>query len=211
MWQSNKQIQNLHTIYSAIVDIHQNASILSLVPLVLCNPAAFADQKHCLLYLSILIVSHPNRYHDLIDKSVPPTYVMEADPSCVDGSTVLLRFTAGAPYEDIAFRWGIQGCDAFKYSQPPKWSAARYDVKSLGFTLEHRDNFLRGAFSALVHLELIRELGSLYFHWSFDYCTCESRNAGVACICVSKNQTGPAACCLVWSLTERFLWAGPAS
>ncbi|MEW5304764.1 MAG: hypothetical protein WDW36_007353 [Sanguina aurantia] len=43
-------------------------------------------------------------YHDLIDKSVPPTYVMEPDPACVDGSTVLLRFTAGAPYEDIAFR-----------------------------------------------------------------------------------------------------------
>ncbi|KAJ1725422.1 hypothetical protein LPJ53_000352 [Coemansia erecta] len=41
-------------------------------------------------------------YPDLIDKSVAPTYRVENDPA--DEETVVLRFTAGPPYEDIAFR-----------------------------------------------------------------------------------------------------------
>ncbi|KAJ1902131.1 hypothetical protein LPJ66_000220 [Kickxella alabastrina] len=41
-------------------------------------------------------------YPDLIDKSEAPTYRIEADPLSED--TVILRFTAGPPYEDIAFR-----------------------------------------------------------------------------------------------------------
>ena len=44
-------------------------------------------------------------YHDLIDKQVAPSYKVERDPESADDSTCMLRFTAGPPYEDIAFRW----------------------------------------------------------------------------------------------------------
>jgi len=43
-------------------------------------------------------------YHDLIDKSKAPTYKVEPDPTSADGTTCILRFIAGPPYEDIAFR-----------------------------------------------------------------------------------------------------------
>lgn len=33
-----------------------------------------------------------------------PTYKVERDPSSADGATCILRFTAGPPYEDLAFR-----------------------------------------------------------------------------------------------------------
>lgn len=42
-------------------------------------------------------------YPDLVEKSKGPSYKILPDPSG-DDSTVLLKFTAGAPYEDIAFR-----------------------------------------------------------------------------------------------------------
>ncbi|KAI9504018.1 hypothetical protein GGI25_000895 [Coemansia spiralis] len=42
-------------------------------------------------------------YPDLIDKLQAPTYRVEKDPAGGD-ETVVLRFTAGPPYEDIAFR-----------------------------------------------------------------------------------------------------------
>ncbi|KAJ1821683.1 hypothetical protein IWW57_000231 [Coemansia sp. S610] len=41
-------------------------------------------------------------YPDLIDKSSAPTYRVENDPG--DEDTVVLRFVAGPPYEDVAFR-----------------------------------------------------------------------------------------------------------
>ncbi|KAJ1657324.1 hypothetical protein IWQ61_003266 [Dispira simplex] len=41
-------------------------------------------------------------YPDLIDKTVAPTYKIEPDPDSEE--TVILRFSAGPPYEDIAFR-----------------------------------------------------------------------------------------------------------
>ncbi|KAJ2747900.1 hypothetical protein GGI19_006309, partial [Coemansia pectinata] len=41
-------------------------------------------------------------YPDLIDKSSAPTYRIENDP--MDEDTVILRFIAGPPYEDVAFR-----------------------------------------------------------------------------------------------------------
>ncbi|KAG0242279.1 hypothetical protein BGW41_004493 [Actinomortierella wolfii] len=41
-------------------------------------------------------------YPDLIDKSKAPTYVIEREPG--NNDTVLIRFKAGPPYEDIAFR-----------------------------------------------------------------------------------------------------------
>ncbi|KAG8966392.1 hypothetical protein FRC03_012027, partial [Tulasnella sp. 419] len=41
-------------------------------------------------------------YPDLIDKSKAPTYKIVKEPGNDD--TVLLWFTAGPPYEDIAFR-----------------------------------------------------------------------------------------------------------
>ncbi|KAK9721780.1 hypothetical protein K7432_003179 [Basidiobolus ranarum] len=43
-------------------------------------------------------------YPDLIDKSQAPTYKIEKDPEAVNGETVFIRFVAGPPYEDIAFR-----------------------------------------------------------------------------------------------------------
>ena len=43
-------------------------------------------------------------YPDLIDKSKAPTYRIEPDPSSVTGETCLIRFSAGPPYEDIAFK-----------------------------------------------------------------------------------------------------------
>ncbi|KAJ1799247.1 hypothetical protein LPJ59_001964 [Coemansia sp. RSA 2399] len=44
-------------------------------------------------------------YPDLIDKADAPTYRVEKDPSGGDDDeTVILRFIAGPPYEDIAFR-----------------------------------------------------------------------------------------------------------
>ncbi|XP_010933314.1 splicing factor Cactin isoform X1 [Elaeis guineensis] len=41
-------------------------------------------------------------YPDLVDKSKAPTYTIEKDGS--NGETCLIRFHAGPPYEDIAFR-----------------------------------------------------------------------------------------------------------
>lgn len=41
-------------------------------------------------------------YPDLIDKSKAPTYKIVKEPG--NDETVLLHFTAGPPYEDIAFR-----------------------------------------------------------------------------------------------------------
>ncbi|KAJ1930016.1 hypothetical protein IWQ60_000680 [Tieghemiomyces parasiticus] len=41
-------------------------------------------------------------YPDLIDKTVAPSYVVDKDPT--SDETVILRFSAGPPYEDIAFR-----------------------------------------------------------------------------------------------------------
>ncbi|KAJ2712936.1 hypothetical protein H4R19_002499 [Coemansia spiralis] len=42
-------------------------------------------------------------YPDLIDRSQAPTYRVERDPAG-DDDTAVLRFSAGPPYEDIAFR-----------------------------------------------------------------------------------------------------------
>jgi hypothetical protein len=42
-------------------------------------------------------------FPDLIDKTVAPTYVIQEEDDS-SGDTVLIRFKAGAPYEDIAFR-----------------------------------------------------------------------------------------------------------
>ncbi|CAJ0641084.1 4880_t:CDS:2 [Entrophospora sp. SA101] len=41
-------------------------------------------------------------YPDLINKTKAPTYKIEREPGNTD--TVLIRFIAGPPYEDIAFR-----------------------------------------------------------------------------------------------------------
>lgn len=41
-------------------------------------------------------------YPDLIDKSSAPTYFIEKDPGT--NETVTIRFHAGPPYEDVAFR-----------------------------------------------------------------------------------------------------------
>ncbi|KAG1678419.1 hypothetical protein FOA52_015186 [Chlamydomonas sp. UWO 241] len=58
-------------------------------------------------------------YHDLIDKKKAPEYRVEKDRDCVDDSTCMLRFTAGPPYEDIAFRivnkeWGYSHKRGFR-------------------------------------------------------------------------------------------------
>ncbi|KAI4319005.1 hypothetical protein MLD38_032656 [Melastoma candidum] len=41
-------------------------------------------------------------YHDLIDKSKASTYAIEKDGS--SSATCIVRFPAGPPYEDTAFR-----------------------------------------------------------------------------------------------------------
>jgi len=46
-------------------------------------------------------------YPDLIDKTKAPTYYVEKDPA--SSETVILRFHAGPPYEDIAFK--IVNCE----------------------------------------------------------------------------------------------------
>jgi len=43
-------------------------------------------------------------YPDLIDKKTPPVYEIENDPGSKDSATCWLRFKAGPPYEDLAFR-----------------------------------------------------------------------------------------------------------
>eukprot|EP00887_Chlorella_sp_A99_P001190 scaffold14.g1190.t1 len=43
-------------------------------------------------------------YPELIEKSKAPSYSIDKDPASPDGSTCILRFHAGPPYEDIAFR-----------------------------------------------------------------------------------------------------------
>ena len=43
-------------------------------------------------------------YQDLVDKSKAPAYKIEKDPDSEDSSTCIIKFTAGAPYDDIAFR-----------------------------------------------------------------------------------------------------------
>ena len=43
-------------------------------------------------------------YPDLIDKKTPPMYEIENDPDAKDSATCWLRFKAGPPYEDLAFR-----------------------------------------------------------------------------------------------------------
>lgn len=58
-------------------------------------------------------------YPDLIDPTKAPSYVIERDLESVDGSTCILRFTAGPPYEDIAFRivnkdWELNPKKGFK-------------------------------------------------------------------------------------------------
>ena len=43
-------------------------------------------------------------YPDLIDKSKTPSYSIERDESSRDNSTCIVRFHAGPPYEDLAFK-----------------------------------------------------------------------------------------------------------
>lgn len=43
-------------------------------------------------------------YPDLVDQSKAPTFKIERDPTSKDNSTCFIRFSAGPPYEDIAFR-----------------------------------------------------------------------------------------------------------
>jgi hypothetical protein len=57
-------------------------------------------------------------YPDLIDKSKPPRYLLEKSDT---PETVILRFTAGPPYEDVAFKildkeWQLQARHGFRSS-----------------------------------------------------------------------------------------------
>ena len=57
-------------------------------------------------------------YPDLIDPYHPPSYRLDPDPQSKD--TVIIRFCAGPPYEDIGFRivkddWDYSYKKGFKY------------------------------------------------------------------------------------------------
>ncbi|THV05472.1 hypothetical protein K435DRAFT_745229 [Dendrothele bispora CBS 962.96] len=76
-------------------------------------------------------------YPDLIDKSKAPTYKIVKEPGNDD--TVLLHFTAGPPYEDIAFRivnreWEFSHKRGFRSS---------YDRGCLSLWFNFRRNFYR--------------------------------------------------------------------
>jgi len=76
-------------------------------------------------------------YPDLIDKSKAPTYKIVKEPGNED--TVLLHFTAGPPYEDIAFRivnreWEFSHKRGFKSS---------FDRGCLSLWFNFRRNFYR--------------------------------------------------------------------
>ncbi|KAK0579685.1 hypothetical protein LWI29_029795 [Acer saccharum] len=43
-------------------------------------------------------------YPDLVDKTKAPTYAIDKDDRSIGGQTCIIRFHAGTPYEDIAFR-----------------------------------------------------------------------------------------------------------
>ncbi|KAK1556363.1 hypothetical protein Q3G72_003702 [Acer saccharum] len=43
-------------------------------------------------------------YPDLVDKTKAPTYTIDKDDRSNGGQTCIIRFHAGTPYEDIAFR-----------------------------------------------------------------------------------------------------------
>lgn len=45
-------------------------------------------------------------YPDLIDKKQRPSFSLEPDPT--DSNWCVIRFHAGAPYEDVAFRVGVR-------------------------------------------------------------------------------------------------------
>ncbi|PCH41228.1 hypothetical protein WOLCODRAFT_100075 [Wolfiporia cocos MD-104 SS10] len=76
-------------------------------------------------------------YPDLIDKSKAPTYKIVKEPG--NDETVLLHFTAGPPYEDIAFRivnreWEFSHKRGFRSS---------YDRGCLSLWFNFRRNFYR--------------------------------------------------------------------
>ncbi|KAF9055004.1 hypothetical protein BDZ89DRAFT_1055631 [Hymenopellis radicata] len=76
-------------------------------------------------------------YPDLIDKSKAPTYKIVKEPGNED--TVLLHFTAGPPYEDIAFRivnkeWEFSHKRGFRSS---------FDRGCLSLWFNYRRNFYR--------------------------------------------------------------------
>lgn len=58
-------------------------------------------------------------YPDLIDKAKTPTYHVERDPTSPDGSTCLVRFRAGPPYEVC---WQAVWCAAYTwvFVAPPR-------------------------------------------------------------------------------------------
>lgn len=65
-------------------------------------------------------------YPDLIDKSKAPTYKIIKEPG--NDETVLLHFSAGPPYEDVAFRI---------VNREWEFSHKRYDTLAMLFTDAH--------------------------------------------------------------------------
>ena len=58
-------------------------------------------------------------YPDLVDNTMVPTYTLEEDKDSNNGETCIIRFHAGPPYEDIAFRivnddWDYSHKNGFK-------------------------------------------------------------------------------------------------
>lgn len=67
-----------------------------------CKDTRYETNVHVLTIPTDPYVQFNIFYPDLIDKSKAPTYKIVKEPG--NDETVLLHFSAGPPYEDIAFR-----------------------------------------------------------------------------------------------------------
>jgi len=95
--------------------------------------------------LQLSLTSHQFNifYPDLIDKTKAPTYKIVRDPN--DTDTCLLYFSAGPPYEDIAFRIVDR---EWEYSHKRRdFSYILYDIVLTWVNRGFRSSFDRGCLS----------------------------------------------------------------
>ena len=100
-----------------------------------------------------------------------PTYKIERDPESADGSTCVLRFTAGPPYEDIAFRW--VGTEMWRGADVPHeinaflrlkdWVCTRLGPSTLSRGSLYRPSFRRGSGARCLHQAPLLYQGQYFF------------------------------------------------